>query len=94
MMRAIKRFRVARKMSQADLAFKAGLSQNYVSQLEKGHKSPTINTVYNLCQALEIPMGMIGVLAITEDDIKPEKRAGFKVIKPAIDAMIIEFFLP
>ena len=43
--------RAARKhanMSQEVLAFKAGYSRNYVSELERGWKSPSLRTLVNL----------------------------------------------
>jgi transcriptional regulator with XRE-family HTH domain len=41
-------------ISQIDLSFKAGLSQNMVGCIETGKVSPTISTVFKICNALGI----------------------------------------
>lgn len=41
-------------LTQEQLAFRAGLSRPYVSQLEHGHKSPTLETLFLVCDALGV----------------------------------------
>lgn len=41
-------------ISQENLGFEASLHRTYISLIERGLKSPTINTVVRLCAALEI----------------------------------------
>ena len=45
--------REAAGMSQATLAYNAGLSDSFVSQLERGLRGPTLNTIVGLAQALD-----------------------------------------
>jgi transcriptional regulator with XRE-family HTH domain len=40
--------------SQEELADRSGLHRTYVSQLERGLKSPSLNTLYALASALEV----------------------------------------
>ena len=40
--------------TQEKLAFDAGLSRPYISQLERDLKSPTLDTLFLLCDALAI----------------------------------------
>jgi transcriptional regulator with XRE-family HTH domain len=42
-------------MSQENLAERSGLSRNYVSDLERGLKKPTITTIFRLAAALGTP---------------------------------------
>jgi transcriptional regulator with XRE-family HTH domain len=42
------------RISQIDLSFKAGLSQNQVSSIETGKISPTVGTIFKICNALNI----------------------------------------
>ena len=42
-------------MSQEVLAFEAELSRNYISQLELGEKSPSLRSLYKLCEVLDVP---------------------------------------
>ncbi len=51
------RLRTARlkaKLSQEKLAYEAGLDRTYISHLENDKKSPTLDVVFRLCQALGI----------------------------------------
>jgi len=41
-------------MSQERLASAADLSQPYLSLVERGENSPTIDVVFRLCEALEV----------------------------------------
>ena len=48
--------RARKGYSQEFLAEKAGLSRDYISRLERNEMNPTIVTVVNIAQALEIPI--------------------------------------
>ena len=48
------RIRKSRGLSQEVLAERCGLSQQYLSGLERGKRNPTIVTVYEIAQALEV----------------------------------------
>jgi transcriptional regulator with XRE-family HTH domain len=41
-------------LTQEQLSFQAGLSRPYISQLERELKSPTIETLFLVCEALGI----------------------------------------
>jgi transcriptional regulator with XRE-family HTH domain len=41
-------------LSQEQLAFRAGVTRNYVGGLERGEKSPTLRTLDKLAEALDI----------------------------------------
>jgi transcriptional regulator with XRE-family HTH domain len=40
-------------LSQEQLAFRAGLDRTYISQLENDRKSPTVQTLFRLCEAMK-----------------------------------------
>jgi transcriptional regulator with XRE-family HTH domain len=40
-------------LTQEQLSFRAGLSRPYISQLEPDPKSPTLNTLFLICDALD-----------------------------------------
>ena len=50
----IKKLRSEKKMSQNELANYAGISPTYISQLERGEKSPTIKNFGHVCWGLGI----------------------------------------
>lgn len=48
------RIRVARGLTQEQLAERSGFSQQYISDLERGKRNPTIVTIYEIAQALGV----------------------------------------
>ena len=50
----IRRARRRSGFTQEELGFKAGISRNYVSLLELNQKSPTIDVLLRLCEAMDV----------------------------------------
>lgn len=50
----LRKHRKYRKLSQEDLALEADIDRTFLSELERGVRKPTINTVFALCYALQI----------------------------------------
>jgi transcriptional regulator with XRE-family HTH domain len=48
----VRRIRQKKGLTQEELANISGFSQQYISGLEKGHRNPTVVTVYELATAL------------------------------------------
>lgn len=46
-------------VTQKDLAHWAGLHHAYISQLERGYKSPTLSTLRRIARALDISPGAL-----------------------------------
>ncbi|MFN2290423.1 MAG: helix-turn-helix domain-containing protein [Anaerolineae bacterium] len=44
------------RLSQGDLAERAGVTASFVSQVERGVTSPSIDSLYRISQALEVPV--------------------------------------
>lgn len=55
----LKSARLAAGMSQADLAKAAGLSQPFITQVERGIKQPSVDTVRDLARVLGIAPGFL-----------------------------------
>jgi transcriptional regulator with XRE-family HTH domain len=53
----VKQFRETRNLSRAALAKKAGLHQTYIGLLERGERSPNLDTAKAIADALEVPLG-------------------------------------
>jgi transcriptional regulator with XRE-family HTH domain len=51
----LKNQRVRRKLSQEALAAKAGISVSYQSMLERGQRTPPLDTLEQLARALSVP---------------------------------------
>jgi transcriptional regulator with XRE-family HTH domain len=52
--RELRRARTGAGLTQEQLSFRAGLSRPYISELERDMKSPTLETLFLLCEALGI----------------------------------------
>lgn len=61
-------------MSQETLAFESGLTRNYVSLLENGQQSPSLRTVFKLCNTLKTsPADLVRevVARLDQRDVEP-----------------------
>jgi transcriptional regulator with XRE-family HTH domain len=64
--RNVRRIRGERQMTQEEFAERSGFSQQYISDLERGRRNPTIVSLYELAQAL----GSTPVELLTPDDVR------------------------
>jgi transcriptional regulator with XRE-family HTH domain len=51
---ALQRARKAVGLSQEELDFEAKVHRTYISQLENGHKSPTVEILFRICPILGV----------------------------------------
>lgn len=49
----VKKIRAERGLSQEELSFQADIHTSYVSQLERGKKSPSLRTILQIARALD-----------------------------------------
>jgi transcriptional regulator with XRE-family HTH domain len=52
----VRKLREEKKLSQGDIEHCTGMLRAYISRLEHGHVSPTIETLEKLARALEVPL--------------------------------------
>lgn len=52
----IRFYRRERKLSQEELALRSDLHPSYIGQLERGLKTPSIDTIYKITKSLDITM--------------------------------------
>jgi transcriptional regulator with XRE-family HTH domain len=55
----IKELRVAKRMQQYELAAKAGLSKNYLSEIENENADPSLRALRKIALALDVSMTQI-----------------------------------
>lgn len=51
------RLRKARGLTQEEVEARSGVSQQYLSSLERGRRNPTVITLYELARVLEVTVG-------------------------------------
>jgi transcriptional regulator with XRE-family HTH domain len=52
----LRKLREEKKLSQGDIENRSGVLRAYISRVEHGHTTPTIQTLEKLASALEIPL--------------------------------------
>lgn len=68
-----KAIRIARSIadvSQGELAAKSALDRSYLSLIESEKRKPTVETLENISNALNIPFHLLTLLATERDDAK------------------------
>ena len=50
----IRKAREEAGMSQEKLSFEAGVDRSYLSELENNHRSPTVEMLLRLCDAMDV----------------------------------------
>lgn len=70
---AIRQIRLSQKLTQEELAYRANLDRTYISLLELGTNSPSLDTIFLLCAALDVNFPTLA--ALVEDAITEQKLA-------------------
>jgi transcriptional regulator with XRE-family HTH domain len=55
----LRNVRESRRLSQEELAAKSGYHRTYIGQLERGEKSPSLRTIFNLSSALKVSTSVL-----------------------------------
>jgi len=90
--KSIQTFRKQKGIRQSIIATKCGITTTYLSQIENNKKEPTIATLKKICNAMDIPIPILLILSINDDDIPPEKKESFKFIMPTFKQIIEDVF--
>ena len=70
---ALREHRKKRHLSQEALAFEAGLDRTYISLLELGQRSPTLDTMQQIAQALRLKVSTLVIRMETIQQSKNDK---------------------
>lgn len=81
----VRHYRKARGKSQAVIAGLAGIETDYLAQIERGHRTPTIKVLHRIARALEVPTS-----ALLGEPEPVRDAAGH----PAIDAVYRAMTVP
>lgn len=73
---ALRLIRVYHTMKQADLAAKLEISQSHLSEIEKGHKQPTLELLQKYADVFSMPLSSILYFA-------EHRETGVPAAKPA-----------
>ena len=65
----LRRLRVEKGLSQEEFGFEADLHRTYVSQLERGLKSPSLKTLHKIANTLGISLTELMALVEQESNV-------------------------
>jgi len=72
----LKQFRNDKGLSQEELGFESGYHRTYISLLERGKKSPSLKTIFQLAKALDVePSGIMERLQTLDADSSGKKNS-------------------
>jgi len=66
----LKQLRTKKGLSQEEFGFEAGLHRTYVSQLERGLKSPSLKTLRKIAIVLNTSLSNLMTLVEQEDNVR------------------------
>lgn len=89
----IKLLRKEKNIKQFDLAASSGISQTYLSQIEKGTKVPAFNILEKISAALGLPFAVLSFLSLDSNALPESKREIYDKFQPVISGLIKEIFL-
>lgn len=81
--------------TQADFAKLFGISRSFLSEIENGEKNPSVQLLQKISRKLQIPLAVIYLKAIGEDDIPyVNKEEIIAEIRPSIKKIESYFSVP
>jgi transcriptional regulator with XRE-family HTH domain len=89
---AIRTLRLKESLLQEEFASRIGITQTYLSQIERGHKNPSLDVLNSMAKDLKLPLPLMFWFGVEESDIQENKKEAYKTLKPSIDALIGSLF--
>lgn len=74
----LKEARENAQLSQLELAYRSGVSQNMITYIETGKRTPTLTTLLKLCNALNI--SPVVLFADSSADVKKAKATVLELV--------------
>jgi len=88
----IKTIRKQKELTQIEFASLCDITQTYLSQIESNLKEPNLSTLKVIGEKLGVPLPILFFLSIDEEDVQPNKRKAFEIIRPSVKSLVHEFF--
>jgi len=89
----ISSFRKEKGLKQGQLARELGISQTYLSQIERDKKEPNLSLLKKIAKQLNIPLPIIFFFSLEAEDLPENKRNIFNKIFPKAKNLILSGLL-
>lgn len=87
--RAISSIRREKELSQTELARKANLSNSYLSEIEANKRTPDLNVLKKIADALGVPIELLMIKAVNEQNISdPDQKRLAREIAPLLENLV------
>lgn len=95
MAKRMSKIRKEKGMTQAQLAEKAGLTNNYISNIETQHSIPSLETLVKICAALEVTPNdlLIGSVQTSNEYLLDDSFEKFLQCTPKEKRLINKFIV-
>lgn len=87
--RAIRFVRLARGVSQHDLADRVGISPSYLSLMESGKKEPSLSMIRSLARGLDISDDLLLLSAIDYSALRSEDTKAMSTLADELLALMV-----
>lgn len=88
----IKLFRKNLYLTQVDLAERCGITPEYLSKIENGSKTPSMELMKDICKVIDIPLPLVLLLSIDEDESNVHKKEDKMILKPMVETILAKLF--
>ena len=88
--KTIQDLRKKQGLSGVALAKKVGITQTFMSLIEAHNKGVSIATLKKICKELNISLGGLYLLSLTEDDVPQSNKQMFYAFKPTLERIFID----
>lgn len=89
----ISSLRKGKGYKQGEFANVVGISQTYLSLIEKNHREPNLSLLKTIAATLSIPLSAILFLSLQEEDVPAHKREFYSGLYGKMKQLIESMFL-
>ena len=89
---SIRELRKHKGLKQCELSNRIDISQAYLSGIETGNRTPSMDVIEKISKSLNIPIPIMFWFGLSESDVSEGKIYIYKQLKPSVDTIIREIF--
>lgn len=88
--KAIRTARAAAGLKQNELAKQADITRSYLSLIEAGKRTPSLEALESLAQGLKVPLHLLMLLATEPEDLPPQHAYEISEASEALLRVLLE----
>jgi len=88
----VKLFRKNLYLTQVELAERCGITPEYLSKIENGSKTPSMELMKDICKVIDIPLPLVLLLSIDEKELGKKNEEDKFVMKPIVETILSKLF--